>query len=173
MIADSKRLLTAELHVARENIDRLLTVTVGELVAEFIARHLLPNAVLVLDVSRADLVDVDLAEIVQKRDDGDALLGIAESELILDSCAVEIAVQAIVDVQAVLEKSALIIAMKACRRGCRKEIALFGIGQKFEQLICAFSFDFGFVNFQKFLVVGHKDTPILWRSYGKNRPYLF
>ena len=63
MIADSKRLLTAELHVARENIDRLLTVTVGELVAEFIARHLLPNAVLVLDVSRADLVDVDLAEV--------------------------------------------------------------------------------------------------------------
>ena len=74
MPADRHGLLPAELHEAGDDVDRFLTVAVGELVVHDIERVLLPLALFVLTVPHFHTIEVGLADVVQEAADGDGLL---------------------------------------------------------------------------------------------------
>ena len=72
--ADRHRLVELETHLALDQKDGLLAVTVGELILDGIVGHLLPlTGLFVFDVAGADLVELRLAQVVQQAADGKAL----------------------------------------------------------------------------------------------------
>ena len=80
MISDRKGFLAGELHITGNDINGLFTVSVGQAVIDLIGGDGLPDAVCILDVSGAYLVEIHLAKIVQQGSDGDALVGIVYEE---------------------------------------------------------------------------------------------
>jgi len=88
-------------------------VPVGQVVLNGVVRHLLPLALLVLGVAEAGLVKVDLAQIVQERGNGDALVGVADAVHLLHTGTRQNVAEAVIHVQAVLAQSALVVAVVA------------------------------------------------------------
>ena len=112
MIADGKRLLPRESHVARDNINALLAVSVGELIVKLEGIDSLPRASFILHVTKALLVNVDLAQIVKKRYDSNRLLGILKTES-LGTRRGKIIHKTVVYVKRMVEKSSLISRVEA------------------------------------------------------------
>ena len=92
--ADGHRLLGLEPHEALDQEHALFPVAVGELVLHRVVGHLFPLAGgVVFDVAGGDFVVVGLAQVVEQRADGKALLAVPLLE--------KVVVEGVVDVQAV------------------------------------------------------------------------
>ena len=108
MIPDGKGLVVRQLHIAHDQPDGLFPVAEGQGVVEVVDRHLLPDAVVVLDVAEPGLIAADLAQIMEQGNDGHALLVVVlspETVDLLDPAAGQIGVHAVIDVEAVLAES--------------------------------------------------------------------
>ena len=108
MISYGKRFLSCEAHIARNYINALLTVTVGQLIVILKGINSLPLSFFVLYVSEAFFINRYFAKIVKKRNYGNALIGIRKAKGFLYACRVKIADKAIVYVQRMLAQTALI-----------------------------------------------------------------
>jgi hypothetical protein len=152
MVAYCERLIASELHKARDYIYRLLAVTVRKIVLDGVVRHALPYAVL-LYVSHLCLIEVSLANVVQKRGDGKRLLGKLKAVLLAEARILHLIAKAFVYVKAMLEQTSLVRAVKSRRRGRREEIGL--LAKIVEKLVCSLSLNAGVIYFNKFFSVIH------------------
>ena len=94
---------------------------------------------------------------MQKGDDGNAFLAVIHSVHLFGAWAGEIVAKAVVNVKAVLAKSAGVRAVVACACGSCEEVAVWR-GQVVKQLVRALAGDFAFVYFDKSLhsaIFGH------------------
>ena len=122
MISDSKRFLASEFHIAGDDINALFTVTVRELVVILKGINSLPNASLVLYVTKALLINVNLTQIVKERDDSYTFIRILKSEALLYSVRFKIGIKTFINVNRVLTKTALVRAMESGAGRSHEEI---------------------------------------------------
>ena len=108
MITDSESFLTGQTHITGDYIHALFTVAVGHLVIILKGIDSLPRALLVLDVTEAFFVYVDLAKVVKEGYDGDALVAVLRADNVDGARRFQIAIKAVVHVYRVVDKSALI-----------------------------------------------------------------
>ena len=114
--ADSDGLKGFETHEAFDEIDGFFTVPVGELIIDAVIGYLLPlSGRVVLYVSGGFLVEVGLAQIVEKGTDRDGLLGLAVIFIISF-------LQQIIHVERVDEQSFLACSVKLGACGGFKEV---------------------------------------------------
>ena len=117
MVADGKRLLPRQAQKSGDDVSRLFAVTVGEGVLNGVVGDGYPAPGFVLLVAGSHLVEVGFADVVQKGDNGDALVTVGKPVNLLHARAGKNVAQAVVDIQAVLQQSALIRAVVAGRGG--------------------------------------------------------
>ena len=108
MVTDSKRFLAGQAHIARNDVNALLTVAVGEAVVILEGIDSLPGALLVLYVAEAFFVDVYLAKVVKEGYDGDALVTVLRADDVDGAGGVKIACEAIVNVYRMVDEAALV-----------------------------------------------------------------
>ena len=111
MEANSKRFLVRQAHETLDHKHRLLAMPIRELIINRVIRLLHPYAIL-LDVARADRVEISLAQVMEQRDNSGRFSRIAVRQLLIH-------------IERMLYEPALIctVIARGCRRG--KEIALF------------------------------------------------
>ena len=78
------------------------------------------------------------AEVMEQRGDGDAFGGVADAVYFFDTGAVQNVHQTVVNVEAMLQKSALVRAVVARAGGRGEEVTL---DEKIQQLICSLARD--------------------------------
>ena len=157
MVSDGKGLLASEAHIARRDIDALLSVAVGESIVVLEGIDSLPYATLVLDVAEALFINSDLAKIVKQSGNSDRLVGVLEAKL-LRSVGLQVADEAIVDVERMLAETALVGGMVSCRCGSRKEVGC-GRVEVLEQLVSALSGYVFLIYFDKSFLGGNRFSP--------------
>ena len=94
-------------------------MTVGKSVVDLIGGDSLPYAVCILDISGSYFVKINLAQIVKLCGDGDAFVAVFKSVNIFNPFSCKIFLKTVIDVEAVLYKSAFkgIMIFRACGRG--------------------------------------------------------
>ena len=153
MITDRQKL--GDLKSAEEPLQddtALFAVTDGEFFVDLIDLLFHPlTARLILDVAISLLVKIHLANVMEKRTDGDAFVRHGIFGIIFRN-----ALHAIVDVQRMFKKPAGIISVKFRAGRCFKKVALF---KPIEDLVKSLALDIRVAYFEKSFFVCHITPP--------------
>ena len=124
MVSDGKRLVPGQAHIAGDNVNRFFPVPVGQRVGKLKGRNAVPDTVFILHIAGSGLVAVDLAEIMEKRGNCHRFLARAKGVQLPDTRAGKVIHKAIINIQAVIEQSPGIGAVKTGAGGGGKKIGL-------------------------------------------------
>ncbi len=151
--ADSHSLLAGEAHKAADHVDAFFAVTVGQPVADRIVGDFFPlSGLVVFGVTVGDAVEVDLANVVEERDDGDGLLAWRQVVDLADAFPLDVVFKTVVNVEGVVKQSPLVGAVEARACGRGEEVA---VHQEVKQLVRSVAADIIVVDLNKSFSVGH------------------
>jgi hypothetical protein len=164
MIPNSEGLLASKAHKAGQDVHRLLSVTVRQRVLDGIVRNALPHTVL-LYVSHFSLIKIGLAHVVKERYDGQGFLGKLKAVFFTEARTLHKITQAFIDVQAMLQKSSLVCAVKPSACGSGKKVGFFR--KILEKCFASLTSDTSAVDLHKFFSVRHNPFPFSSNRYTK------